>query len=287
VTEETATYPTLRRRLWAVRGRLAFRAAARAVRLGRTAGERRLAAFLAAAAVALAVLAAAAALGVPPAVGVPAVLIGFGLVLLAGLLFIGGPPDDVLLAERDDLTAALPAAKQAWEEERRKAREEAAARKEAAPQPTPAVVPVLTDEVVAPPPVVELIPAAAPAMATPPPGDWLKGDGSFSLRVVGESYHQRALEEISTGLTWVGENRIVPAVLRLEDSQYDRYAVAVVIAGRKVGHLSRADARAFRLRVAGEGRVGPEYPCRAMIREAWDRRGRGSYGVRLDVCLYA
>ena len=106
--------------------------------------------------------------------------------------------------------------------------------------------------------------------------------------MVGESYYQRALEAICGGRTATGEDRVVQAVLRLEDHPHDRYAVAVVIAGRKVGHLSRADAKAFRLRVAGEGRVGPEFPCAANIRGGWDRgyRDRGQYGVRLDVCLY-
>ena len=46
--------------------------------------------------------------------------------------------------------------------------------------------------------------------------------------------------------------------------------------------------RAFRLRVAGEGRVGPEFPCAARIRVGWDRgrQGLGYFGVQLDVCLY-
>lgn len=263
-------YPALRRRLWLVRGRLAVRAAVRAAKLGRTPGERWLAAFLAAAGIALLGLAVAAVLGVPPVVGVPAVFAAVAALVVIAAVLLGGPPDAALAAEREQLAAALPEAKRLRDEERLRRWAEREVR-----QPVEPVRPVELQ----PAPVVPLDAEPVQLVAVPivPAADWLQGDGTFPLTVAGESYHQRALEEICGGR---GEDRVVPAVLRLEDSPYDRYAVAVLIGGRKVGHLARPDARAFRLRVAGEGRVGPEFPVRAVIDY------RGQYAVRLDVRLY-
>jgi len=250
-----------------------------AVRLDRTPGERRLAAFLAAAVASLLLLAALATAGVPPAVGLPGFVAAFVAVLSAFLVFVEGPTDPELRDERDRLVAVLPEAKRRWEEDRQRARAErealAAKEREAA---EPAGPPPPDTTPAGPPPpalVTELVPLIPPLAA----GDWLHGDGSFPLAVVGESYHQRALEEVAG--TAAGDDGVVPAVLRLEDNPYDRYAVSVVVAGRKVGHLSRADARAFRLRVAGEGRVGPEFPCRAVVNGG----GRQPYSLRLDVRL--
>lgn len=280
ITWPAAAYPALRRRLWLVRCQLAARAAVRAVRLDRTPGERRLAAFLAAAVAALLLLAAAGIAGVPPAVGLPAVVIEFVIVLAAGLVFMDGPPTGAVRAERDRLLAVLPVAKRRWDEERQRARLERDARAAEVKTDSPA-----DREQPAPLPPADPPAAASPILdlvlaADPPTGDWLRGDGTFPLAAVGESYHQRALE--GAAIQVQGGDTVVPAVLRLEDNPYDRYAVTVVVAGRKVGHLARADARAFRLRIAGEGRVGPEFPCRAMIAGG----GREPLVVRLDVRLY-
>jgi hypothetical protein len=72
--------------------------------------------------------------------------------------------------------------------------------------------------------------------------------------------------------------RLVPEA----DNLYDDEAVRVEIDGRKVGHLSRADARRFR-RVRATNAV----PVKALIVGGWDHgdeaydRARGSFGVRL------
>jgi hypothetical protein len=251
------------------------RAAARIIPL-----DWRLTAFLAAALAALLLLAVLATMKVPPTVGVPLVLLGFLAAQAAAVGLLSRPPDHLLRAEREELTASLPEAKRRWNEDRQRrqaARAMARARPvvESLPAPQTAAVPPTPppNDSSGSPPVLDLVPAVDPL-----PRDWLHGDGTFSLPVVGASYHQRALAELSTA-----EDRVVPAVLRLEDNPYDRYAVTVWIAGRKVGHLTRPDARAFRLRVAGDGRIGPEFPCVAAIRVP---HGSGEYRVQLDVCLY-
>ena len=118
---------------------------------------------------------------------------------------------------------------------------------------------------------------------------WLKGDDSFSLDVVGESHYQEALEDASGGFTEDGVNLVVwPDLLLDGENRYDKNAVKVQIEGRTVGHLSRADAQAFRERLATEGREGSSFRCKANIRGGWDRGeyDRGAFGVRLDVLLY-
>jgi hypothetical protein len=74
--------------------------------------------------------------------------------------------------------------------------------------------------------------------------------------------------------------RLVPEA----DNPYDDHAVRVEIVGRKVGHLSRADARRYRT-------VHADQPLsvRALIVGGWDQRYRGEpwkgetgkFGVRI------
>lgn len=114
---------------------------------------------------------------------------------------------------------------------------------------------------------------------------WVLGDGRFGIDVVGESNYQEELEEIAGGRRRHGVDLEITARLRPEDENpHDPQAVAVEIDGRKVGYLSRADARLFRRQagelITAEARI----LCRGRIRGGWDRGpgDRGHFGVRLD-----
>lgn len=129
-----------------------------------------------------------------------------------------------------------------------------------------------------------------PAQAEDTAPDWLLGDGTFALEVVGESHYQRDLERVCGGRTERGEDRIVTACLELEENNsYDRNAVSIAIQGATVGYLSRIDASTFRARLRSERVPGNQFHCQANIRGGWDRGSddRGFYGVWLDVCLYS
>lgn len=119
----------------------------------------------------------------------------------------------------------------------------------------------------------------------------VKGDGEFSLPVVGESHYQDVLEAICGPRKEEGEEKEVEATLILDDAnRYDKQAVRVEIAGQLVGYLSREDARAYRQMLARLGLVQATATCRAQIVGGWERQrrsgvDRGSYGVALDVVL--
>lgn len=112
----------------------------------------------------------------------------------------------------------------------------------------------------------------------------------YPLHAVGESYYQDALRELVENSADPGPNwpfagaqcevtaRLVPEA----DNPYDDQAVRVEIDGRKVGHLSRAEARKYR-RVLVDNPV----PVKALIIGGWEHKGEtyerasGSFGVRL------
>ena len=50
-----------------------------------------------------------------------------------------------------------------------------------------------------------------------PAGDWVAGNGTFSLEVVGKSYSQQALDRVCGGRTGESQDRVVTAVLVLDD----------------------------------------------------------------------
>jgi hypothetical protein len=111
--------------------------------------------------------------------------------------------------------------------------------------------------------------------------------GRFPLAIVGESHYQAALEAICADRDKEGTDRVVDAVLVLEDSNpHDDQAVRVDIDGTTVGYLSRANARRFR-EVYGPDAEDGRLPCKARIKGGWDRGAddRGSLGVWLSVNL--
>ena len=114
---------------------------------------------------------------------------------------------------------------------------------------------------------------------------WLVGNGRFTVDVVGESNYQDSLEQVAGGRKRQGVDVRVTARLRLEDDNpHDPQAVAVEIDGRKVGYLSRADARLFRRQAEALLKPGAHILCRGRVRGGWDRGSgnRGHFGVRLD-----
>lgn len=114
----------------------------------------------------------------------------------------------------------------------------------------------------------------------------LPGPGDFAIDVVGESRYQNALEIAAGGRTEDGCEKIVNAVLVLEDSNpHDPKAVHVLIGGRVCGYLSREDARAYRTQLKKAGHPRITASCKAVIVGGWDRGGgdRGHFGVRLDL----
>lgn len=124
--------------------------------------------------------------------------------------------------------------------------------------------------------------------ATPPQrAGEIVGNSDFDYEIVGESFYQQALSLICGGKTETGHNLFTTATLILEsDNPYDRNAVAVYIAGYKVGHLNRREAAAFRSILADVGLH--QASVDAVVVGGWRRRGgadEGHFGVKLDVGL--
>jgi HIRAN domain len=116
-------------------------------------------------------------------------------------------------------------------------------------------------------------------------GDVALLDGDRLVQVVGESHYQDALAQICEGKTELGHHRPVTAVLHPEpENEYDRNAVAILVAGVKVGYLAREDASALHtqlVQIAHEH--GCPAACRGEIVGGWRRSGgdEGHFGIRL------
>jgi HIRAN domain len=99
--------------------------------------------------------------------------------------------------------------------------------------------------------------------------------GGLEVGVVGEGHYQDALSAIVGGKGPESVRIPTQATLVPEpDNPYDPNAVAVYIAGRKVGHLPRPAAQAFTpvgRRLAEQRQVGA---CSATITGGWDRPSR-------------
>ncbi len=118
----------------------------------------------------------------------------------------------------------------------------------------------------------------------PPDGlSLLSGPG---LGIVGESHYRDEIATIAGGSRREAIRLVAWACLVPEpDNVYDTNAIGVWIEGRKVGHIPRADAKAFApvlARLTAAGRVGY---TRADIYGGWDRgpKDRGDYGITLYI----
>lgn len=140
----------------------------------------------------------------------------------------------------------------------------------------------------------QFVPAKRERHPTPPfvnrraelPADGVKLKGKGRINVVGERSYESALVAITGGRTELGVNvGVLVALVPQPDNPKDRKAVAVQADGQTVGHLSRADARAYGSvlgKLAAEGKVAY---CNGTVRGGWDRGGtdRGDFGLSLDL----
>lgn len=116
----------------------------------------------------------------------------------------------------------------------------------------------------------------------------VRGNGSFSFEVVGESHYQAAFSAIYGSKTEDGLDEIAVAQLVLEDdNKHDNKAVRVEIENRTVGYLPRGVAREFR-KAVGDNSSAKGYQAflvDARVKGGWDRGGgdTGHYGVWLDL----
>lgn len=93
--------------------------------------------------------------------------------------------------------------------------------------------------------------------------DIVSDTGGFEQEVVGESHYQADIKAIASRLPENG--RFVQAALCLEDgNEHDKNAVAVKIAGIKVGYLPKDAARAYR-KMVKKNNHPREAKCPAMI----------------------
>lgn len=101
----------------------------------------------------------------------------------------------------------------------------------------------------------------------------------FGLNVVGESFNTRNIARIDKQHGQPGNACFMPAHLIMEtNNRHDKNAVRVEIAGLQVGHLSRADAKAYRQLIGATGTPNAVGRCEAKI----THHGDDVWSVRLD-----
>jgi hypothetical protein len=109
--------------------------------------------------------------------------------------------------------------------------------------------------------------------------DWSRYDDCMRINVVGESFYQPALIEVSHCPPSGRHGYECSAELVLEpDNPHDKFAVRVEIDGRLVGHLSRGTARRLGKRLRGLKSEGKQAICMAYV-------GRGDDHPNLGVTL--
>lgn len=109
----------------------------------------------------------------------------------------------------------------------------------------------------------------------------LAGTRRFDSAVVGESNYQRALAAICGGRSAKPPKKPVTATLVLDDkNKFDKNAVYIEIDGRKVGHLAREHAEAYRAQLRKAGLIDAQITCLAKIVGGGPDK---SFGVLLDL----
>lgn len=110
----------------------------------------------------------------------------------------------------------------------------------------------------------------------------LQGPG---LQVVGESKYRAEIESVVGGKKAAGHKAVVNAALVAEPhNRYDPNAIAIVIAGRTCGYLSRAQAKRYQPVMAWASEQGIVPCCRADIFGGW-RAQDGSW-ADFGITLY-
>lgn len=279
---QVANYPTIRRKLVFIRLRVAVRRCCDVLLLGKSLGARFASIVVLSVVPFAAVLGISFALGIPGAAAIAFALAGFIASLSAGAILTLVGTDEQLATQRAVLLQELPAAKSSWlaDLERRKAEREARAAAIARQRELLANERQQQQD-------RELDRRETHHSTTT---SWLDGNGEYNFEVVGESNYQGALERACGARTEKSQDRIVQAILVLNNrNRYDPQAVCVTVGGLTVGYLSREHAKRFRARLQRERIRGREFPCRGNIRGGWDRGNgdRGNFGIWLDVCIYA
>ena len=118
-----------------------------------------------------------------------------------------------------------------------------------------------------------------------PADHWSIPYDSNYAAVAGESHHRVEIESI-VGTNRAGVGALVDADLIAEpDNPYDPNAVAVLISGRKCGHLGRADAPRWAPALARARELGLVLSARAAVIGGWQRPDGtwADYSIRLYV----
>ena len=113
----------------------------------------------------------------------------------------------------------------------------------------------------------------------------LEADEDYDFEIVGESHYQDALADIAGPKTEAGVwHETLAGLIPEASNPYDPNAVAIIIDGKKVGHLSRDYAVEYRDFLDETSSHDLPILARAVIMGGFSRRGRdGSYGVRLNI----
>lgn len=127
-------------------------------------------------------------------------------------------------------------------------------------------------------------PPAQPAATAP--HEW-PAIGLFDFPVAGESYRQEELQQIvgNTGDKFTRHKATATLVLD-DNNPHDDMAVAVLIEGRPVGYLSKANARSYRRRLAALKVTSSHSICGALIKGGGTDANTGAprtFDVWLDI----
>ncbi|MFN7043112.1 MAG: HIRAN domain-containing protein [Acidovorax temperans] len=128
--------------------------------------------------------------------------------------------------------------------------------------------------------------AAPPRQLNATPAFTWPARDEYEFEVTGESHYQRTLQRLAGEHGDDAAQLITTAVVVPDDANpHDDKAVAVLIDGHQVGHLSRDDARSYRRRLAAKKQGMVAAQCGAVVMGGFIRRDgtRASYGVRLDL----
>lgn len=109
----------------------------------------------------------------------------------------------------------------------------------------------------------------------------------FLVDVVGESFHQDAIEVAADGRH--EEGAVTPLVtaqlVREPNNPHDPNAVRVDIGDSPCGHIARTESPRYHQVLAALAEIGRPATCRAWITGGWDRGvlDKGHFGVKLDL----
>ena len=266
-------YPHLRRRLVFIRLRQWVRSACDFTGLGPSVAARLCCLLVFAAVLFGSVLVLSFLMGFSPGGAAALALAVFLLVLFSGsaLAFLGS--DEGIASDRERLLRKMPQAKAAWKAYKIKLRAEQERLRAERVAEQKKLLKAKEDR-------CQAIFGHFIAVAE------LAGSRTYEIEVVGTSHYQRALEAVCGGRSEESARVKTKAVLVLDDNNpYDSKAVRVEINRQVVGHLSRENARQYRMKLKESGHPNITASCNALIVGGWDRGNgdRGYFGVRLDL----